>query len=367
MKYRVALITSPVPQHNKANVIATKQLLITFHNLCNNILVFCNNIYEYDNFIKDPHLASGKKVIASRVLKYIYVQIKYCYYLLKFRNNIDIIIFFIGNGFALPALLAKLINKPLLVIVTGRISHSSTYSIPALFEVLVLNLASFLGVQSPNLTAFLKLSGHSNKVRLFGSVGVDFQKFRPRKSIDNRNKIVGYVGRLSSEKGISELIDAIFLTLKKNNQLSFTIIGDGPLRGLAEKSLIDEIKEGRVVLTGWVNNEDLPNYYNDMKLVIMPSYTEGLPGVLLESMACGTPVLASAVGGIPDIIENGVNGFLLNDLNPNSIANKIIEIIDSDLRDISLSAIFTIHNKYNLNILEKNFRKTFNEALKGEQ
>jgi len=64
-----------------------------------------------------------------------------------------------------------------------------------------------------------------------------------------------------------------------------------------------------------------------MKLLVLPSYTEGLPKAVLEAMACGTPVLATTVGAIPDIIKDGETGFLLKNNSPDHIADRIIEIL----------------------------------------
>src|SRR5918912_59845 len=101
-----------------------------------------------------------------------------------------------------------------------------------------------------------------------------------------------YVGRLSPEKGIEELVAA-------TEGMKLVVAGDGPLRHLVPDAL------------GFVPHEELGRLYERAAVVVLPSYREGLPLSVLEAMAHGRPVVASAVGGIPELVEDGVTGFLV--------------------------------------------------------
>jgi colanic acid/amylovoran biosynthesis glycosyltransferase len=101
-----------------------------------------------------------------------------------------------------------------------------------------------------------------------------------------------FVGRLSPEKGIAELVAA-------TPGLNLVVAGDGPLRHLVPEAL------------GFVSHEELGELYDRAAVVVCPSYREGLPLCVLEAMAHGRPVVASAVGGIPELVEDGVTGFLV--------------------------------------------------------
>jgi len=83
----------------------------------------------------------------------------------------------------------------------------------------------------------------------------------------------------------------------------------------------------KVMFTGWVPHEELPKYLNDIKLYVLPSYSEGLPKATLEAMACGTPVLVTPVGGIPDVIKDGKTGFITEDNSSECIARNIIRAL----------------------------------------
>src|ERR671937_549308 len=101
-----------------------------------------------------------------------------------------------------------------------------------------------------------------------------------------------FVGRLSPEKGIEELVAA-------TEGMNLVVAGDGPLRHLVPGAL------------GFVPHDELGELYDRAAVVVCPSYREGLPLCVLEAMAYGKPVVASAVGGIPELVEDGVTGFLV--------------------------------------------------------
>ena len=105
-------------------------------------------------------------------------------------------------------------------------------------------------------------------------------------------------------------------------------IGDGALRPAIEHFILDNNLGETVTLPGWVPHESLGDFLNQMKLLVIPSDTEGLPNSMLEAMACGTPVLATPVGGIPSFVTDGKTGFILQDNSPHCITSGIIRILE---------------------------------------
>lgn len=139
-----------------------------------------------------------------------------------------------------------------------------------------------------------------------------------------------YVGRLSPEKGIFMLLKA-FKRLKARNKKLY-IIGSGPLGSFCRAySRLNR----DVVFLGRVRESDLRLYYSSADLTLSPSlWNEAFGMVLIESMACGTPPVASGLGAIPEIVKDGRNGFIARDLSPDGFARKITEAMDSDLKAV---------------------------------
>lgn len=116
------------------------------------------------------------------------------------------------------------------------------------------------------------------------------------------------VGRLNEAKGHSDLLEALALYRDEGHAFSCVFVGEGELQASIEAQ-ISQLKLGdRVKLLGW--HPSAIGFIKSADALLMPSRWEGLPMTLLESMAAGTPVVATSVGGIPDVISDGVNGLL---------------------------------------------------------
>jgi glycosyltransferase involved in cell wall biosynthesis len=158
------------------------------------------------------------------------------------------------------------------------------------------------------------------------------ETFKCKSNAADRPLLVGYLGRLSPEKGIDVLIQVIKLLTLRDGDIKVLIAGDGILRGTIEKELEKEIENERVKLLGWLPHEKIPEFLSQIRLLVMPSYTEGLPSALVEAMACGTPVIASPVGAIPNVIVNGENGLLIDKLTPSNVASMVLKLIRDEKR-----------------------------------
>ena len=98
----------------------------------------------------------------------------------------------------------------------------------------------------------------------------------------------------------------------------------------------------------WIPHDELPRYLNELRLFVLPSYTEGLPHTLLEAMACGTPVLATPVGAIPDVIKDEETGFIMENNSPACIAENIVRALaHPNINEIIKNAHTLIEENYN--------------------
>jgi glycosyltransferase involved in cell wall biosynthesis len=174
-----------------------------------------------------------------------------------------------------------------------------------------------------------------------GARFIDTSRYVPQKRLSERKNVVGFIGRLTREKGTVDFVRAIPAIARENVDVAFFIGGAGELA----EWVVDECAQIRaqgidVTVTGWIG-DDLPEHLNELKLLVLPTRTDAVPTILLEAMACGTPVLATSIGGIPDLIEEGKTGFLLANGQPESIAEtaaKVLALPDAELTRVAEKA-----------------------------
>lgn len=157
----------------------------------------------------------------------------------------------------------------------------------------------------------------------------DGQRFRQEFGLAGRGPLVGYLGRLAWEgkvRGVADLIRAMRLVRERIPTAILVVAGDGPHRRALE-DLATQGAPGGVVFLGDVP-DPAPRFYEAIDLYAHISYQEGLPIALLEAMACGKPVIASPVGGVPEVIRDGVNGYLVSG-GPPDVAARVVELLTS--------------------------------------
>jgi glycosyltransferase involved in cell wall biosynthesis len=101
----------------------------------------------------------------------------------------------------------------------------------------------------------------------------------------------------------------------------------------------------------------MPEYLNDVGAVVVPSYAEGVPNIVLEAMACGTPVLATPAGGIPDVVKDGQTGFIMEDNSPACITRNIIRVLSHpNLEEIAANARAIVEKEYAFDTVVARYR-----------
>jgi glycosyltransferase involved in cell wall biosynthesis len=301
--------------------------------------------------------------LLARFLMYLWLQIKISYELAKLTNEVDYFLFFMEASPVLPMMVAKLAGKTVVWVLPSQIVGTSSENlVPSkkLFNIIrrcCYFLADSIVIYSPRLTSEWKLENYRSKLRIASQHYIDLSIFRVEKQIENRSSLVGYIGRLSAEKGILNFLESIPILLKERNDVNFLIAGSGQLTEEVKKHLARENLLSKVVFTEWIPHNELKEYFNRIRLLVMPSYTEGLPNILLEAMACGTPVLATMVGAMPDIIKDGKTGFIMESNSPQCIARNILRALRyPDLNIISEEARAFVENEF-----------TFEKAVKKYQ
>jgi glycosyltransferase involved in cell wall biosynthesis len=202
-------------------------------------------------------------------------------------------------------------------------------------------------------------------------MGVDTNKFKyteDKDSLRAKFKLSNiftflFVGKFSEKKGIEFLIKASAILQEKGYKFKLILVGGGPLYNHIAKLVEAYGVSDNVRFLGWTKNELLPEIYSLGDVIVVPSVfdrkgeTEGMPVVIQESMACGIPVLASEISGIPDIVKNGENGWLIKPADELSLANKMEEVMDLESLDgFRKQAIKTAKNNSYLRIAERYYR-----------
>lgn len=134
------------------------------------------------------------------------------------------------------------------------------------------------------------------------------------------------VGRFAEQKGLPVLIDAMAEVNRRGMKVELALVGDGPLRTMLERRIAHHQLQGVVRLTGWLDEEGVRDQIARAHAMVLPSFAEGLPVVLMEAMATGRPVIATYIAGIPELVQPGRNGWLVPAGDTEALAAAIIEM-----------------------------------------
>ena len=161
--------------------------------------------------------------------------------------------------------------------------------------------------------------------------GISLEKFKVSSRYKKEStRTVIFVGRLHPVKGIQYLIEAMTIVHQKMPDTKLIIVGDGAERSRLEKHVKELDLNDCIQFAGKVPQERIPEFMHQADIFVLPSLSEGFPSVLLEAMASGLPVIATSVGGIPELIDEGINGFLVNIKRPDEIADRILTLMQND-------------------------------------
>ena len=344
------------PVMSKANVNPFSNLiniLISIHGSLSPIIT----VNEGVKFVSDiPEslkiVYKSKNNIFLRLFYHLWFQLKITYSLLM-NKDVDLWIFYLGEVFILPNIAAKVIGKKTILIMGSRaekdIEHQNgcTMNLVILIKNLNLRLFSKIILYSSSLINSWGLQKHRDKVLIAGEHYIDLNRFKVMTKLGERSNRIGYIGRLSEEKGVMNFLESISLLNITTNQLNILLGGDGRLTTTIGEFIRSKRLDHIIEMSGWIDHHDLPKYLNTLKLLVLPSYTEGLPNIMLEAMACGTPILATPVGAIPDLIIDGCTGFIMENNSPDIIAKNIKKALGHpNLGSISVNSRLLIEQEF---------------------
>ncbi|SHH00518.1 Glycosyltransferase involved in cell wall bisynthesis [Thermosyntropha lipolytica DSM 11003] len=205
--------------------------------------------------------------------------------------------------------------------------------------------------------------------------GVDPELFKklpstsPYSYVGENEKAVVFLGRLVPEKGVMQLIQAFSQVVKKVPLARLYIGGRGPQREILEKEVARLGLEEKVVFTGFIGLEDRNLIYKRASLAVFPSLYEPFGIVALEAMVTDTPVIVGNVGGLAEIVEDGVTGLKVNALEIDKLADAMVRLLTDELlaEKLKRNAREKVKNVYSWEAIAKSTADVYREVLRVKQ
>jgi glycosyltransferase involved in cell wall biosynthesis len=225
-------------------------------------------------------------------------------------------------------------------------------------------------VVTPALARIATRECAPNRVHVVAN-GIDTSTFKPRRGARSHSRrelglpedawVVGTVGRLAPEKDQALLVMAMLPLLSERRRL--VIVGDGPERDALRAAIREANAERHVLMTG--ARSDVPLLLSAFDAFALPSRTEGLPLGLLEAMACELPVVATWVGGVPDLVVPGVTGLLVPPTDALALRSALLALVESPFlaRRMGSEGRRHVLARHSVNAMAKAYGQLYQAAL----
>lgn len=198
--------------------------------------------------------------------------------------------------------------------------------------------------------------------------GVDLNEFMPieyinknKYGVNKENKTILYVGRFDKIKGLDLLLHAIKLLQDEDLKIQLILVGEGPEKSHLRK-IIEQLKLKNVRLIETIEHSEIPNIMNCADIFALCSSGEGMPAVVLESLACGVPVVSTKVGDVHKVVHDGISGYLIEKRTPEDIAKKLTMGLNEGSK-FKINCI-SIAREYSWNNIGKKIISIYEEEIK---
>lgn len=280
------------------------------------------------------------------------------YYHIILKKKIDRVHAHFANNAALKGyLFSKFTNVPFSC--TGHGSELLLYPEPYLKE-LITNAKPFITISNYNKKLLTEKYNLSSDQIVLNYCGIDTNYFKRQENIEKPGSFsIISVTALKKVKGVTYLIEACRLLKEQHISFKCGIIGGGS----EYNSLFNLIQESGIedctTLLGVKTQSEIWEYLSNSDIFVLPSISEGIPVTVMEAMAMELPVIASNITGLPEIIEDGINGYLVPPENPQALAVKMIDLYQNpNLREkFGMAGRKTVKEKFNLTKNTDNFIK----------
>lgn len=274
---------------------------------------------------------------------------------LRMSKNFDLI----HCQWALSGLVGVWVKKirkiPLIVTLRGAdVNVSLTNSVFRCILRYVVRNSDYVTSNNRQLLLDIKKLGINNDIRPIYN-GVDVSVFKPRNKKYARKKlglnandnVIIYVGWFIERKGVSYLLEAMPSIIKNVKNAKLLLVGEGMLENELRSIVKGLNMQNNVVFAGAKGPDEISSYLNAADVLVLPSLSEGLPNVVLEAMASSLPVVATKVSGTPEVVKDGMTGYLVPAKDSKSLADKTAKLLnDSKLTaKMGKNALRFIHSE----------------------
>lgn len=295
------------------------------------------------------------------------------------RHRIQLVSLEYPLGFMLYFRLLHLFNRFKLIVGLHGDDVLSLHQLPAHEQAIIAHLirnADWVLAHSSSLLGQAEtIVGGLKDQRSYLPYGIDCERLREHAAEHaDRTQIqsVPYiltVAKLFDRKGIDVLLHAVRKIKDALDGHAFVIVGDGPEEAKLKQMASDLGVNDRVTFAGDIPNRDIPSLFKGCRFFVLPSRSEPFGIVLLEAMTFGKAILATRVGGIPEFVQNGVNGVLVPSEDPDALAKQILAFIrQGDHTDrIGKNGLAIVETAYDYRSIIKRYEAIFTRIVAGEQ
>ena len=207
-----------------------------------------------------------------------------------------------------------------------------------------------------------QITTNKNIVIIYNGASTD--KFKGK--IDNGESIIiSFMGRLGKRKGTYDLLEAFKQLATEYPNAKLLLGGDGDIEKVDDFIKKNSL-ENSVQRLGWISGEKKIEIFRKTDIYVLPSYNEGLPGSILEAMASGAPIISTPIGGIPEAVIEGKNGYLINPGDISGLKGALEKLCSDKLLRESMGkeSLALIDNKFNIKTIVKQIHSLYSELKK---
>jgi len=197
--------------------------------------------------------------------------------------------------------------------------------------------------------------------------GASTTKFFRRRKTERFVINIACMGRLGKRKGTYDLIEAFERLCLEHSNLKLVLGGDGDVERV-RKIVRDKQLEDRIEVPGWVSGNKKIEIFQKADIYVLPSYNEGMPGSVLEAMAVGTAIISTSVGGIPEIVQNHINGYLIRPGDIEALYSRLKTLVsNSPLRNrMATESRRIIQEKFEITLIVDQLLSHYKDILRKE-